>query len=122
MGAGPDPDAATALSQLANQRRDAARKTYEVMWANYREGRASEEAIYRWSLRWFEAERQIGKHPDDRIAACRGHWERMVALEKIVRTLQRSRVTTIDKVSAVEFYRVEAEEWLLQAKEEAKGR
>jgi hypothetical protein len=113
----PAPDPAAALSQLAVQRRDAARRTYQVMWANYREGRASEELLYRWSRRWLEAEKQLGKRPADQVAACRGHLERMRDVERIVRKLQLSGVTTLDQVNSVEFYRVEAEMWLLQAKE-----
>ena len=120
--AGSDPDPATVLSRLAVQRRDAARTTCEVMWANYREGRASEELVYRWSLRWLDAERQLSKQQADQIAALRGHWQRMKDMENIIRKLQRSGVTTVDHVSAVEYYRVEAELWLLQATEEGKSR
>jgi hypothetical protein len=117
----PNPDADAARTRLAVQRRDAARATYEAMWANYREGRVPEELPYRWSRRWLEAERQLSKPPADQVAAFRGHWERMKDLENIVRKLQRSRVSTIDQVSAVEFYRTEAELWLLQATQEAKS-
>ena len=116
-----EPDPADALTRLAVQRRDAARATYEAMWANYREGRAPEELLYRWSRRWLMAERQLSKQPADPVAAFRDHWQRMKDLENIVRKLQRSRDSTIDQVSAVEFYRAEAELWLLKAKEGARS-
>jgi hypothetical protein len=116
VGAGPDPDPAAVLSRLASQRRDAARKTYLVMWLNYRESRASEETLYRWSRRWLEAERQLSERQADQVAAFEGHLERMQELESIIRKMQRSGVTTIYQVSAAEYYRVEAEMWLLQAR------
>lgn len=117
-----DSDATTTRSKLAVQRRDAARKTYETMWANYRERRASDEVLYRWSKRWLKAERQLGVEPARQIAAFKAHLQRMRDLERIINNLQRSRQTTVDEVSAVEFYRAEAELWLLQARQEKKDR
>jgi hypothetical protein len=115
--ADPDQDTAAVLAKLQTQRRDAARKTYEVMWSNYRERRASEDTLYRWSVRWLEAERQLAGQPAEQVAAFNGHVERMRELEKLLDNLHRSGLTTVDEISAAEFYRVEAEVWLLQAKE-----
>jgi hypothetical protein len=116
------PDPATRLSQLAIERRDSARKTYEVTWANYRDGMAAGEMVYRWSLRWLEAERQLSERPADQVAAFKGHLERMHDLEQLVRKVQNVAPgqATIDQVSAAEYYRSEAEFWLLQIKEEKK--
>jgi hypothetical protein len=122
VGAGSDADPTTVLAKLAVQRRDAARKTYLVLWTNYREGRAPEEVLYRWSLRWLEAERQLSDKPADQLAAFQGHWERMRDVEGILRKLQGSGQVTTDEASAVEYYRVEAEMWLTQAKEQRKNR
>ncbi len=122
LGAGPDADAAAALAKLGVQRRDAARKTYEVVWANYRERRAAEEMVYRWSVRWLESERQLSDQHADQVAACKGHRDRMRDLERLISNLQRSGATTIEEVSAADYYLAEAEIWLLQAKEEKKNR
>src|SRR5438874_4899223 len=73
--------------RLAQQLRDAARKTYEKTWANYREGRAPADLLYRWSKRWLAAEKQVTDRPADRVAACKAHWERMRELEQLVRGL-----------------------------------
>ena len=123
LPAGPvlaDPAPQPVLSQLAVAARDAARKTFETIWTNFREGRAPDENLYRWSLRWLDAERQLSDKHDDQVAAFKAHWERMWELEKIIRNVRRSGQATIDEVSATEFYRVEAEIWLLQAQEEMK--
>src|SRR5438874_10838478 len=90
LGAGPDPEPAATLSRLATQRRDAARKTYEVMWANYRDRRVADEVLYRWSLRWLEAEKQLSERQADQAAACKGHFERMRELERLIRNIQRT--------------------------------
>src|SRR5438067_5700436 len=88
LSAGPleadaDPDTAATLSRLGTLRRDAARKTYEVTWANYRDRRASADTLYRWSLRWLESERQLSDKQADQLAAFKGHWERMRDLERL---------------------------------------
>jgi hypothetical protein len=119
---GADPEPASAVTRLATQRRDAARRTYEAMWANYRDRRAGEDTLYRWSVRWLEAEKFLSDQPADQQAACKAHYERMRELERIIRNLQRSGQATIDEVSATEYYRVEAELWMLQAKGEKKDR
>jgi hypothetical protein len=115
-GAG-DRSPATTLSRLAKERRDAARKTYRTTWANYRDGFAGEEQVYRWSKRWLEAERQADPRPDRQLAALRDHWERMRQMEKTVKSLQQARAITTDRVTAAEYYRAEAEMWLLEAKD-----
>jgi hypothetical protein len=119
-GAGPDPEPAAVLGKLATQRRDAARKTYEVKWTNYRERRAPEDTLYLWSVRWLESEKQLSDQKADQVAAYKAHWERMRELERLLDKLQRNGVTTVDEVSAAEYYRAEAEVWLLQAREEKK--
>jgi hypothetical protein len=116
----PIPEAPTALSKLATQRRDAARKTYEIMWDYYRDNRTAEEVVYRWSLRWLEAERQLSEKEVDQIAACNAHLERMRELDRLVTKQKTARSITIDVTSSVEYYRVEAEFWMLQAKKDGK--
>ncbi len=44
----------------------------------------------------------------------------MKELERLVRRLEPSRLVTIDAVSAVEYYRAEADLWLQQARAEEK--
>jgi hypothetical protein len=115
-GAAPDQETANTIARLALQRRDAARKTYQVLWLDYRERIASEDALYRWSVRWLDAERELSDQRADQVAAYQGHFERMRDLERLIRRLRESAQTTIDEASAAEFYRTEAEMWLLQAK------
>jgi hypothetical protein len=120
-GAAPDPETANTLARLAVQRRDAARRTYEALWLDYRERRAPEDLLYRWSLRWLEADRELSDQQADRVAAYQGHFERMRDLDRIIRRLHGSGQITIEEASATEYYRVEAELWLLKAKEGKKN-
>jgi hypothetical protein len=120
--AGPDNEKAKALAALAKERLEAAHKTYEVMWANYREGRrVSDDTLYRWSLRWLEAERQVGQQPAEQVAAFQGHRNRMADLERLIRGVRRVGQATVDELSAAVFYRTEADFWLLQADAGKKG-
>lgn len=116
-GAPPAQDAdADKLAALVKIKRDAARKTFETTWQNYREGRRGAESLYWWSRRWLESEQQLSDKKSDQLAAAQKHLERMRDLEKVVRDLQRANVITVDEISAAEFYRTEAELWVRQAR------
>jgi hypothetical protein len=119
---GQEPDPAAAIARLAVQRREAARRTYEVTWIDYRERRASLDGLYRWSVRWLEADRQLSDQPADQVAAFKAHFERMRDLDRLIRKLRAAGQTTIDETSAAEFYRTEAEMWVLQAQQDKKKR
>jgi hypothetical protein len=119
---GQEPDSAAAIARLAVQRRDAARRTYEVTWIDYRERRASLDGLYRWSVRWLDADRQLSDQPADQVAAFKAHFERMRDLDRLIRKLRAAGQTTIDETSAAEFYRTEAEMWVLQAQQDRKKR
>jgi hypothetical protein len=105
------------VEKLARERLEAARETYEVTWSNYRERRAREDSVYLWSIRWLEAEKFLADGQDALIIAFQRHADHMRALERLVEGVQRARQGTIDEASAAEFYRAEADLWLLQAKE-----
>jgi hypothetical protein len=115
-----EPDPAATLARLAVQRRDAARRAYEVLWLDYRERLGSLDTLYRWSIRWLEAERQLSPQPADQVAAFRAHSGRMRDLDRLIRRLHAAGQTTVDETSATEFYRTEAEIWVLQAQQQEK--
>jgi hypothetical protein len=119
VSAGPGPE---DVARLTKERRDAARRAYLTAWANYRDGYVPEELVYRWSKRWLKAERAVDGSREGQVAAFRGHLDRMRQLESVVRKLQRVRLSTIDQVSAAEYYRSEAALWLARAKGGKKGR
>jgi hypothetical protein len=106
------------LSRLRKTKVEAARQTYQVVWQNYKDGLVpAVEFPYRWSRRWLEAERAVTDGKAEQVAACKGHFERMREMERIERELRRSRVNTVNELTAAEYYRVEAEIWLAQAQE-----
>jgi hypothetical protein len=117
LSAEPDAEQAKTLAKLAKIRLEAASKTYQVLWQNYREGRrSSDELLYRWSKRWLDAEREVHSPPAEQIAALKSHYDRMVELERIIRKVSQAGQGTVNELSAAEFYRTEAELWLLEAK------
>jgi hypothetical protein len=116
-GARPEADQAAIRADLARQRRDAARKTFEVTWINYRQGRAGGDTLYRWSRRWLKAERELSDRPAEQVAAFKAHLDRMRNLERLVQNVQPTGQTTVDEVSGAAFYRAEAELWWFRAQE-----
>jgi hypothetical protein len=105
---------------LAVAKRDAARKAYEAWWANYRDRAGPGEWVYLWSKRWLRAENELSSRHDDQVAAYQAHLERMRELEEIVSRLQRARpgLATIDQVSSTHYYRIEAEIWFENARQD----
>jgi hypothetical protein len=117
----PDPETAKTIARLAKDRVEAARTTFETEWKNYREGRRiGEDTLYRWSVRWLEAEKFVAAQAADRLAAYEGHRKRMRELDALIGNLQRAGQVTVDEVSAAAFYKAEAEIWFLQVKGEKK--
>lgn len=103
--------------RLLEARRDAARRTYDELWKKNQEALLPvAELAYRWSLRWLEAERDLSEQKPNQVAAFQAHSARMRELERISRDRFRTRTNPIEEVTAAEFYAVEAEIWLLRAK------
>ena len=108
---------APVTEKLSRAKRDAARATYEVIWRNNREGFVPfAEVAYRWSKRWLKAELELSPKKPDQISAYQAHLERMRDLSRITHARYQNRVNTIDEASASDFYRLEAQVWLEQAK------
>jgi hypothetical protein len=103
-----------ALNKLAQAKLDAARKTFESIWAA--QTFQYVEIPYRWSRRWLEAQREVNPGREDQEAACRKHLQRMRELELLAQRQYQQQVIGLDQVNAARYYVVEAEEWLEQAK------
>jgi hypothetical protein len=114
--AGPPTGAGT--EELTRQRMGAARDAYQFAWDAFKPfdlSKGDGEAAYRWSRRWMEAERDLASTEAGRVAALRGHLERMRGLEDEVRGYIGSTIP-LPQLAATRFYRAEAETWLAEAK------
>ena len=99
-----------------------ARKIYQGLVENLKQKESPEpqlldlEKFYLWSRRWMNAQREIAEKKEDRIAAVEAHLGRMKELEGIMKELYETEQIAVDKVWKGEFYRLEAERSLLEAK------
>ncbi|HLJ93048.1 MAG TPA: hypothetical protein VKU02_07635 [Gemmataceae bacterium] len=117
LQATPEATPAKVPQELVKAKIAAARKTYEVVWKNNREGLVPfAELAYRWSKRWLEAELELTDQKANRVAIYQAHKDRMRELARITRDRYRNRINTIEEATATEFYIAEAEVWLEQAK------
>ncbi len=74
------------------------------------------EIPYQWSRRWLDAQRAIDKSKDKQIAAYSAHLDRMKEMETLVaKGVGAGQVAKVE-LTAVKFYRIEAEKWLAEAK------
>jgi RNA polymerase sigma factor (sigma-70 family) len=73
------------------------------------------EDVYNWSIRWLQAQRDMSPKHEDQVAALEAHLKRMTELKEKVKQLARDLLLGIT-VDEAEWYRLEAELWLAQAK------
>lgn len=106
-------------SALLEARLKAARQTYELLiaaWQRDAGGASDPEQVYLWSRRWLEAQRDLTEKQTDQVAALEAHRTRIEQLEKLARKLREAGVAGRTVVAVAEFYRLEAELWLVEAK------
>jgi len=110
------PEKAIAVSPLAMARYHAAVKEYDETWAYYRQARIDSYQVYVWSRLLLESRRAIGVKPADQVTALEDHLDRMKKLEELVTKIRRLGFGRSYDVGASEYYRLEAELWLEQAR------
>ncbi|HTU17942.1 MAG TPA: RNA polymerase sigma factor [Gemmataceae bacterium] len=75
------------------------------------------EEVHKWSVRWLQAQRDLSPKKDDEIAVLEAHLKRMTELQKWVK--DRKLLMSPIQEDEVEWYRLEAELWLAEAKAKA---
>lgn len=102
--------------KLAEQRHRASQKQFDLVWQYYRQNRVDTFDVYLWSRLLLDARREAVAHPADRVAACQEHLDHMKDLEVLVKKIRRLGFGRSSDVGASEYWRIEAEYWLAQAK------
>ena len=116
--AGQAPPAQKVPPALAKGRLDAARKTYEMLWIRHRNATAMDpEKLYVWSRRWMEAQQTLNTDKDKQMEAVQAHLDRMKKVEEFFMRLVKTGQGSSTDHTAAEYYRIEAEIWLAQAKD-----
>jgi len=117
---GTEPSAAEkkgkpSPADFARAKLETAGQVYKLTVEAYRGGRTDAEAVYRWSRRWLEAERDLGDKKADPVVLLKAHRDRMKTLRETAVTRYRAGQGTQAEALGAEFYLAEAELWLLQA-------
>jgi hypothetical protein len=102
---------------LAEVRYKAAVKQFGEVWVFYRQSRTDSFPVYYWSRLILDSQRDLNRGRADRIAAAEGHLDRMRKLEALVRRVRKVGFGFSTDIGATEYYRLEAEFWLEQAKQ-----
>jgi hypothetical protein len=108
------------VDELAKVKLEAARRTFEAYWESFRAGQVILDPVHTWSVRWLHAEPKDTNRPP--IAALRAHLERMRELKAIIDAqFQAGEIGATYALSAVYFV-AEAELWVVEAEQKAKGK
>jgi FMN phosphatase YigB (HAD superfamily) len=109
----PEPPKPTSL---ADARHRAALKQYELTWSYFQQARIDSYQVYVWSRLVLDSRRDLADQPADRITAIEDHLTRMKKLEELIKKVRRLGFGSSYDVGASEYYRLEAEYWLAQAR------
>ena len=101
---------------LAEARYQAALEQYEITWSYYQQARIDSYQVYVWSRLMLDSRRDLTGKPADRIVALEEHLDRMKKLEALIGKVRRLGFGRSSDVGASEYYRLEAELWLDQAR------
>jgi hypothetical protein len=99
------------LAKLERARLSAAKAAHAAAQASWLGGRGSPEAVYRWSVRWLDAERDTARAKRARIAAASAHLARMNALRAAGLRRIGSGMLSAGERSALDYYVAEAKLW-----------
>ena len=114
----PVPQGQEARKQppLAEARYNAALKQFDLTWQYFQQSRVGSFDVYVWSRLLLDARKGVSVRPDKRIAAYEEHLDRMKKLETLIKKVRRLGFGRSSDVGASEYYRIEAEYWLAEAK------
>ena len=101
---------------LTEARYNAALKQFNLIWQYYQQSRVQSFDVYYWSRLLLDASKGVSNKPDRQIAAYQDHLDRMQKLEALIKKIRRLGFGRSSDVGASEYYRVEAECWLAEAK------
>jgi hypothetical protein len=101
---------------LAEARYNAALKQFDLIWQYFQQSRVGSFDVYVWSRLLLDARKGVSDRPDKRIAAYEEHLDRMKKLETLIKKVRRLGFGRSSDVGASEYYRIEAEYWLAEAK------
>ena len=110
------PDDPPKPSPLGDARYQAAVRQYEITWSYYQQARIDSYQVYVWSRLVLDAHRDLSEKPAGRTVALEGHLARMKKLEELIKKVRRLGFGRSYDVGASEYYRLEAEHWLAQAR------
>ena len=105
-----------AFGHTLQQGFEAALKQFDLIWQYYQQSRVDSFEVYLWSRLLLDASKGASVRPDRRIAAFEEHLDRMRKLEALIKKVRRLGFGRSSDVGASEYYRVEAECWLAEAK------
>ena len=113
-----------ARAANAKARRDAAKKVYEASWQRHLH--APDDLpmdltyFHGWSVRWLQAERDLGPSKAEQIAALEGHLKRMQFFKDLLDKAVQDRQAPLYEADVGNFFVLEAEDWLAAVKAEQK--
>jgi hypothetical protein len=104
--------AAADPATIANDRAASAAKVYAGLQA--KGGTASAEDLYRWSVRWLDA--QLDAQPKTAAKALADHQKRMAELLTTEQARNKASLADANEVEMANYFKLEADLWVARGK------
>lgn len=99
-------------AQIANDRAASAAKVYAALTS--KSGTSSAEDLYRWSVRWLDAE--LDAHPTAAAKALADHQKRMNDVYAIEQARAKASLAGPNDVEMARYFKLEADLWVARGK------
>ncbi len=113
---------AADVRELRRAKLDAARTAYDNRYKEFLAGRGTLDFLIESDGRLLEAERENARDATEHLAALEKYWLHMKVIEEINQARYDAGRVAIQDLAQSQDYRLEAEIWLLQAREKMKKR
>jgi len=97
-------------------RLQAAVKQYDLTWQYYQQNRVDTRDVYLWSRLLLDARQALSHRPADRLRDYEEHLDHMKKLEALIKKIRRLGFGRTTDVGASEYFRIEAESWVAEAR------
>jgi RNA polymerase sigma factor (sigma-70 family) len=105
-------------TRLLKAKADAAKAMWQARWQEFLTGRTTVDFLLPWSRHWLEAQLALSDNKADRVAAYQAHLDRMREAEKVTKAKFEAGQIAVSQYGQTTFHRLEAELWLLEARDQ----
>ena len=112
----------SSSKQLAKEKLEVAKTCFESRFKEFLAGRGTLDFLFSASKQWLESERALATKETDLEPAFERHWELMKQIEDVNKARYEAGRIAVHEYLETKYYRLEAEIWLLEARQKKRNK